>query len=89
MSRQAGLVASGLATLAANGLEVAPIADAERSETSHRAVNRALLAGNLAHGERYVGTAGGGMDQAVCLLARAGTALRIWSAGQTPSNQVC
>lgn len=35
------------------------------------------LAGRLAAGERYVGTAGGGMDQAACLLGVAGCALRI------------
>jgi len=35
------------------------------------------LAETLARGERYVGTEGGGMDQAVCLCARAGHALRI------------
>lgn len=32
------------------------------------------LAGLLASGERYVGTQGGGMDQAVCLLSRKGHA---------------
>lgn len=35
------------------------------------------LADLLAEGERYVGTKGGGMDQAVCLLAEPGTATRI------------
>lgn len=35
------------------------------------------LAECLARGERYVGTEGGGMDQAVCLCALAGHALRI------------
>ncbi len=35
------------------------------------------LAALLAEGERYVGTQGGGMDQAICLAARAGTASRI------------
>lgn len=39
--------------------------------------DRLELAGRLAEGERFVGTAGGGMDQAACLLARAGHALRI------------
>ena len=31
----------------------------------------------VAKGERYVGTAGGGMDQAICLGGRSGTALKI------------
>jgi len=35
------------------------------------------LAELLAHGERYVGSEGGGMDQAVSLLAKAGAALKI------------
>jgi len=38
---------------------------------------RLALAEILARGERYVGTAGGGMDQAACLLGRRGHALRI------------
>lgn len=77
-SSSALVVASGLATLAANGLEVTPLSDASRNADARQGIlSRAQLAGNLAHGERYVGTAGGGMDQAVCLLARAGKALRI------------
>ena len=39
--------------------------------------DRLALAETLARGERYVGTEGGGMDQAVCLCALAGHALRI------------
>jgi galactokinase len=35
------------------------------------------LAEELAEAERYVGTRGGGMDQAVCLAARVGAALRV------------
>ncbi len=35
------------------------------------------LAGWMADGERYVGTQGGGMDQTVCLCAKAGCALKI------------
>lgn len=35
------------------------------------------LAHELAEAERYVGTRGGGMDQAICLVARAGHASRI------------
>jgi galactokinase len=77
-SSSAVVIASGLGLLAANGLKVPPLArEGSGPDASQRAVTRAQLAGHLAHGERYVGTAGGGMDQAVCLLARAGTALRI------------
>jgi galactokinase len=38
---------------------------------------RLVLADVLAEGERYTGTRGGGMDQAACLLARAGHACRV------------
>ena len=40
-------------------------------------IRAAQLADLLARGERYVGTEGGGMDQAVSLLAEAGSALKI------------
>ena len=77
-SSSALVIASGLALLAANGLEIPALADAGGGpEASQRVLTRARFAGYLAHGERYVGTAGGGMDHAICLLARAGTALRI------------
>ncbi len=39
--------------------------------------NAVELAEMMAEGERYVGTQGGGMDQAVCLLGRAGQAVII------------
>jgi galactokinase len=39
--------------------------------------DRLALAERLADAEHYVGTRGGGMDQAICLGARAGTATRI------------
>jgi galactokinase len=39
--------------------------------------DRMALAELLAEGERYVGTRGGGMDQAICLAARRGSASRI------------
>src|SRR5436190_6635255 len=60
-SSSALVVALALALLQANGVTVAPL---ELMEL-------------LAQGERYVGTAGGGMDQAIILGARAGCASRI------------
>ncbi len=61
-SSSALVVASALAWLDTNGVPVG---------------SREKLATRLAEGERYVGTAGGGMDQAACLLGRAGHALAI------------
>jgi galactokinase len=55
------VVAVALALLDANGIRP----------------NRQRLMELLARGERYVGVQGGGMDQAVCLGARAGHALRL------------
>ncbi|KPK61850.1 MAG: hypothetical protein AMK73_07520 [Planctomycetes bacterium SM23_32] len=60
-SSTALVVAAGLAFCAANGLEM----------------SRAALAERMAEAEHYVGTQGGGMDQAVCLLAHAGEALKV------------
>jgi len=60
-SSTALVVASGLAFGAVNGL----------------AVGRRWLAERMAEAEHYVGTQGGGMDQAACLLGRAGAALKI------------
>jgi N-acetylgalactosamine kinase len=60
-SSSAMVVASALAILRSNGL------DMPKSE----------LAELLARGERYVGTQGGGMDQTVSLMAEAGKALKI------------
>ncbi|HEU5321012.1 MAG TPA: galactokinase, partial [Methylomirabilota bacterium] len=60
-SSSALVVAVALALLAANDVVAEP----------------AELMRLLADGERYVGTAGGGMDQAICLGARAGHAARI------------
>jgi len=60
-SSAALVVASGLVFLAANGKTCAPLA----------------LADLLARAERYVGTEGGGMDQAASLLAEPGKALKI------------
>jgi len=60
-SSSALVVASAIAYLHANGESFDGLDLAER----------------MARAERYVGTEGGGMDQAVCLLAEAGTANRI------------
>jgi len=60
-SSSALVVGAALAFCAANGLEV----------------DRMELAALMAQAEHYVGTQGGGMDQAVCLLAREGHALKI------------
>lgn len=60
-SSSALVVGSALALLALNGRTMAPIELAERAAAA----------------ERSVGTESGGMDQAVCLLAKAGHALRI------------
>ena len=60
-SSSALVVGSMLALLAVHGREIAPVRLAELA----------------ARAERYVGTESGGMDQAVCLLAKAGHALRI------------
>jgi galactokinase len=60
-SSSALVVACALAVARANDLEVPPLE----------------LMARLAEGEHYVGTRGGGMDQAISLGARAGTATRI------------
>lgn len=60
-SSAALVVGSALALLAVNDLELPRLELAELAASS----------------ERYVGTLSGGMDQAVCLLAEAGHALRI------------
>jgi N-acetylgalactosamine kinase len=63
-SSSAVVIASALAALSCAG---GPLDDATRKELAER----------LAAGERYVGTASGGMDQAVILLGQAGHALKI------------
>ncbi|HHT26660.1 MAG TPA: galactokinase [Firmicutes bacterium] len=60
-SSSALVVASALALMAANGIPL----------------ERTSLAEQMAAAERYVGTMGGGMDQAVILLAQADSALKI------------
>lgn len=60
-SSSALVVASALGFLAVNGLEM----------------DNAVLAGVLAEGEKYVGTRGGGMDQAVSLFGKEGHAVKI------------
>jgi galactokinase len=58
-SSSALAVGAGLALAQVNGVHVEPLGFAEQ----------------MAEAERYAGTRGGGMDQAVCLLARSGHAL--------------
>jgi galactokinase len=66
-------VASGLSSSSALTVAAAvPLLEVNRLE-----MDRTALAELLARAERYVGTEGGGMDQAVCLGAREGTALRV------------
>ena len=60
-SSSALVVASAFALMAANGVSLP----------------RPELADLMANAERYVGTAGGGMDQAVCIQAEEGCALKI------------
>ncbi|TFG63964.1 MAG: galactokinase [Spirochaetales bacterium] len=60
-SSSALVVLSGLMAMASLGLSVP----------------KDTLAKLFADGERYVGTQGGGMDQAVCMLSEAGKALKI------------
>ena len=60
-SSSALVVASALSFLGANDLEMAPIELAEM----------------MAWGEHYVGTQGGGMDQAICLLGKKDHAVKI------------
>ncbi|MYA43371.1 MAG: galactokinase [Gemmatimonadetes bacterium] len=70
-SSSALVVASALALLKANGVEVAR--DAGPAPT----ISRLELAALMARAERFVGLEGGGMDQAACLHGVAGHALRI------------
>ncbi len=70
-SSSALVVASALALLKANGVEVG--GDARPTPT----ISRLELAALMARAERFVGLEGGGMDQAACLHGVAGHALRI------------
>src|SRR5262249_52743428 len=60
-SSAALVVGTGLAIALANGIATEPLDFADR----------------MARGERYVGTHGGGMDQAICMLGRHDHAVRI------------
>ncbi len=68
-SSSALVVAAALAFLATNGIEVGTQDDC--------VLDRIELAQILAAAERYVGTQGGGMDQAISLLGTKGNALKI------------
>ena len=70
-SSSALVVASALALLNANGVEVGG------DPGPAPAIARLELAALLARAERFVGLEGGGMDQAACLHGVAGHALRI------------
>ena len=88
-SSSALVVASGLALLRANGVEVPRTsepggpgegpANVPPSGTTgaRKALSRLELAALMARAERFVGLEGGGMDQAACLHGEAGRALRI------------
>ena len=85
-SSSALVVASALALLKANGIEVgggpeaiapAPGRDHERAMRRRTSLSRLELAALMARAERFVGLEGGGMDQAACLHGVAGHALRI------------
>jgi N-acetylgalactosamine kinase len=56
-SSSALVVCAALVTLCANKLSL----------------SKQRLAGVCAYSEQYIGTQGGGMDQAICILAKAGT----------------
>ena len=73
-SSSALVVASALALLKANGVDVDD--GAARGDGS-RAMSRLELAALMARAERFVGLEGGGMDQAACLHGVEGHALRI------------
>ena len=73
-SSSALVVASALALLRANGVEVRGGVPGS-GET--RGLPRLELAALMARAERFVGLEGGGMDQAACLHGIAGHALRI------------
>jgi N-acetylgalactosamine kinase len=51
--------------------------DAHQLDSSHLSISRSELADLASRCERYVGTQGGGMDQAVSLLASEGAALHV------------
>lgn len=85
-SSSALVVASALALLKANGIEVgggpediapSPRKDHERAARRRTSLSRLELAALTARAERFVGLEGGGMDQAACLHGVAGHALRI------------
>ena len=86
-SSSAVVVASALALLKANGVEVRertgsgdaalPGTVVREATGTQAALSRLELAALMARAERFVGLEGGGMDQAACLHGREGYALRI------------
>ena len=85
-SSSALVVASALALLQANGIEVgggpeaiapSPGREHERAARRRTLLSPLELAALMARAERFVGLQGGGMDQVACLHGVAGHALRI------------
>ena len=78
-SSSALVVASTLALLKANGVEVGAVSGLEGHPAARAepALSRLELAALMARAERFVGLQGGGMDQAACLHGEEGHALRI------------
>jgi N-acetylgalactosamine kinase len=73
-SSSALVIASALALLETNALRRRPNLCSLQIGEPYKRIE---LAEMMAEGERYVGTQGGGMDQAICLLGEEGKALRI------------
>jgi len=74
-SSSAMVCCSAIVTLWANAF--ASSAPASARDPSGKDVDRKWLADVCRVSERYIGTQGGGMDQAICMLASAGTAKRV------------
>ena len=87
LSSSSAMVCCGaIVTLWANVFETKSSAEKQQQQQQQqqpfldprgRVVDRKWLADVCRVSERYIGTQGGGMDQAICLLATAGTAKRV------------
>ncbi len=84
--------AAGLSSSSALVVAAASALIATHLKPDWRAPTPEAMADLLARGERYVGTQGGGMDQAASIGGRAGCALRVafgpvsWAARTLPAN---